>query len=992
MSSPSNNLQQPTPATSSGAPGAPSGGPPPTGALNQWAQIPASGQVYSARTGHVVISFQDPNRTDEVKFYVFGGTDGSARQADVHEFNTRTNEWHAVRAHGTPPAARSGAQAVLFEGKVWVFGGYTRKDGDYFNDVYVFHLPREGQHAKWECMTTQIAGEAPSKRTDHTTVLFGRSMWVFGGFDGRTRFNDLRELRLGVFPSGGVTESSSVPQSRHQSAWIQISTRTQRPRPRFGHSAVTYENSMYIFGGWDGHQTLQELQEYNFNTNAWQAVGTGGAGGGASVNPANLEQGGNPNNVRNSASTNGQQNNSAGPSARYRHSAIVLANSMYVFGGVDKDQKRFNDLYQFDFFQRRWSYVDVIGAVPRNPSEPELVGGNVPTARTFHRAAVNEISGKMYILGGFDGRRQNDLHVIQVVPHVSQRTPSVVGRARGVVAGTGSSSSSSAPPPPPANQQSGIFSGITNNLGFFNPGSRTNSTGSNAAGGGPQPLVSGSSGDLQGMASVDTTVDGGIVGDGSEAATALMPEDFWKWQAIEQHGKIYTPRTGHAVVVYGNKFYLMGGTDESARQNDIYCFDCETNNWTMLQNIKGNPPSARSGSKAIVYSDSIYFFGGYTKKDGEYFQDLYSFNLRSSFWQKIKAENEELRPHPRTDHTCCNYGPNIFVFGGFDGRSRFDDLRRFSIDYNRWEHIPQQQATPMARFGHSACMYGSSMYVFGGWNGHDTLDDLSEFSTTTGTWYHIPGRGNVPTSRYRHSAIVYGCCMFLFGGVDKQQNRYNDLYEFNFDSRNWSRINTSGEIARPTPRTFHKACIYGGRMYILGGFDGQRRNDMYRIAIIEERTEEEKKQQRGLAQQMRRLREDGQQGTSGEPNLFAGEEDDDEDMGTSLNGGTSANASFLESTPGGVATSAASSAGLASPTHAMRSELVSCKKQILELQKRLEREEERHICKICYEREINSVILDCNHCTACTRCVAQLDSCPICRTVMRKGWNEIFFQ
>lgn len=31
------------------------------------------------------------------------------------------------------------------------------------------------------------------------------------------------------------------------------------PLNRFGHTAVVYDNSMYIFGGWNGHDTLDDV-------------------------------------------------------------------------------------------------------------------------------------------------------------------------------------------------------------------------------------------------------------------------------------------------------------------------------------------------------------------------------------------------------------------------------------------------------------------------------------------------------------------------------------------------------------------------------------------------------------------------------------------------------------------------------------------------------------------------------------------------------------
>jgi hypothetical protein len=36
----------------------------------------------------------------------------------------------------------------------------------------------------------------PSERTDHTAVLYEGSMYVFAGYDGHTRFNDLWKCNL----------------------------------------------------------------------------------------------------------------------------------------------------------------------------------------------------------------------------------------------------------------------------------------------------------------------------------------------------------------------------------------------------------------------------------------------------------------------------------------------------------------------------------------------------------------------------------------------------------------------------------------------------------------------------------------------------------------------------------------------------------------------------------------------------------------------------
>jgi len=736
-------------------------------------------------------------------FYLFGGTDGAARQSDVHCYNVETNLWQEIRAGGRAPPARSGAQAAVWGGAVWFFGGYTKKDGEYFNDVYKYDIAS----CQWGSVHT--LGESPQKRTDHSVCLFRDSLLIFGGFDGHNRFDDLRELHL------------------RERRWSDVTpVRSTVPRSRFGHTAVMYGHSMFIFGGWDGHDTLQELFEYNVSSNMW----------------VHLPLRGQP------------------PRARYRHTAVVCGDAMFTFGGVDKTQYRFPDLHEYNFTHRHWTKVSTTSVQP--------------SARTFHKTVVHE--GYMYILGGFDGRRLNDMYRILL------RTKTELSRCQSRVGAEPAGS-------PPT----------------------TNNSVRNGGG-------------------IGTS---GAIGDAQDAAGTLMPEDLWAWQRVDmQIGQVYTPRTGHAVVVWNHCFYLMGGTDENARQNDIYRYDVRNRTWTCIEPVSGHAPSARSGSKAVVCRDSVFFFGGYTKKDGDYFNDLFEFNIPRAHWTRIDTAN---RPTVRTDHSCVVYEASLFIFGGFDGRSRFQDLHQYTIEEREWLEIPSTDNAPMGRFGHSAVVYRSGMFVFGGWNGHDTLDDLYEFSMTTGQWYSVPGRGDVPPSRYRHSAVVYGCCMFIFGGVDKRQARFADLCEFNFETRSWAHVTTLGDV--PSARTFHRAVMYGGCMHILGGFDGTRRNDMYKIPLPEQLPREEK----------RRRRFPG----------VCGDEDAAEPEGNDAN-----DAENRETT----------------------SETSRLRLQVLELQKRLECELERHLCKICYEREINTVVLDCNHRAVCARCLEQVVACPLCRAPITK--------
>ena len=34
---------------------------------------------------------------------------------------------------------------------------------------------------------------------------------------------------------------------------------------RFGHTAVIHKNLMYVFGGWNGNETLSDISTFNFD-------------------------------------------------------------------------------------------------------------------------------------------------------------------------------------------------------------------------------------------------------------------------------------------------------------------------------------------------------------------------------------------------------------------------------------------------------------------------------------------------------------------------------------------------------------------------------------------------------------------------------------------------------------------------------------------------------------------------------------------------------
>jgi len=179
-----------------------------------------------------------------------------------------------------------------------------------------------------------------SSLTEHTSVIYKNTMYTFGGNGGLVDnySNAVLTYPLPFKPENVITSHESLANA---------------PQPRSAHSAVVYKKEMYIFGGWNGHQSLNDLYSLNLETLQWRQI---------------------------------QCEN--GPSKRRMHSCVVYSNKMYLFGGYDESRpaESFNELLCFDFESESWKEIACQGKIPKGRS----------------RAGATVIGNNMYIIGGWD--------------------------------------------------------------------------------------------------------------------------------------------------------------------------------------------------------------------------------------------------------------------------------------------------------------------------------------------------------------------------------------------------------------------------------------------------------------------------------------------------------------------------------------------------------------------------------------------------------------
>jgi len=277
-----------------------------------WAQEPDAG--WSARFDHQVVVFQG-------KLWVMGGYIGGYRN-DVWSSVDGVN-WVRETAHAGW-SARSNHQAVAFQNKLWVMGGYS--GGGYCSDVW-----SSVDGVNWVEETDDAGWWA---RYRHQAIVFQNKLWVMGGYSSGGYRNDVWSSVDGV-------------------TWVE-ETADAGWSARYRHQAVVFQNKLWVMGGY-----YFSGRYYN---DVWSSV---------------------------DGVTWVRETDHAGWSAREDHQAVVFQNKLLVMGGYDGSYR--NDV---------WSSVDGVTWV----REIYHAGWSV---RAYHQAVV--FQNKLWVMGGYCDGVFNDV-------------------------------------------------------------------------------------------------------------------------------------------------------------------------------------------------------------------------------------------------------------------------------------------------------------------------------------------------------------------------------------------------------------------------------------------------------------------------------------------------------------------------------------------------------------------------------------------------------
>ncbi|KAH3758063.1 hypothetical protein Pelo_10193 [Pelomyxa schiedti] len=311
----------------------------------------SSGRLPGPRHGHTITAVPPP----VVVSHNAIRAPAAASTADGDGYGDRVVPPHSSSTASTSVALLKSRESVcgLMFGGVDVDGAGLRC---FFDDVWVLDIMGEWVHLDTSISVASSGNSKLLGRMNHTSVYCpsSDSLLVFGG---RNEFflNDLWQLTL-------FTNSWKLLSRQGLSS-------PSVPTMRYGHSAIFFDDNMFIFGGFDCNgNASNELYVYSVVSNTWSCVTVQGE-----IPP------------------------------RYYHGSCEFKGNMFIFGGLSSNGHDLveNVLWKLNLRTFQWS--------------PVIITGDIPASRWGFSHALDLATEELYIFGGTTGMKANNCKSVYAV-------------------------------------------------------------------------------------------------------------------------------------------------------------------------------------------------------------------------------------------------------------------------------------------------------------------------------------------------------------------------------------------------------------------------------------------------------------------------------------------------------------------------------------------------------------------------------------------------
>ncbi|XP_074481386.1 host cell factor 2 isoform X3 [Sebastes fasciatus] len=343
----------------------------------QWRRVSSvAGVIPRSRHGHRAAAIR------ELVVVFGGGNEGISEE--LHVYNTVSKQWFLPAVRGDIPPGCA-AHGFVCEGtRILVFGGMV-EFGKYTNSLYELQASRW----LWKKLKPRAPrnGLPPCPRIGHSFTLVGNKCYLFGGLA-----NDSEDPNGNVPRYMGDFYELELPSLSGARGWSIPETKGGGPSARESHTSVAYTGlgspKLYIYGGMQGCR-LDDIWQLDLDTMVWSMPETRGSP----------------------------------PLPRSLHSANVIGNKMYVFGGwvpvpeSDEDNASGTEwicsdsLSVLNLDTMIWQNLgpeqqdDIESQLQSQGPQSDDPYACRPRARAGHSAAT--VGSRLYIWSGRDGYRKS---------------------------------------------------------------------------------------------------------------------------------------------------------------------------------------------------------------------------------------------------------------------------------------------------------------------------------------------------------------------------------------------------------------------------------------------------------------------------------------------------------------------------------------------------------------------------------------------------------
>ncbi|KAG8938822.1 Negative regulator of mitotic exit [Tulasnella sp. 424] len=257
---------------------------------------------------------------------------GSKSDSNSRDTSSNADDPMGHMTHGVFPRREHSCTAIpKSDGEFIIFGGRVI-DGDqdtWTNDIFLLST------TDWSLSSLETNGVKPEVRAGHGAAIVGRVLVVFGG---------------------AVDDSHLHFLNLDTREWSKLRPPAPYPGPRYGHSFIIVDNTIWLFGGQRKHIIMDDMWCIEFGSDdveyvRWRRI----------------------------------PKKKPWPEARAYHSTVYHGGSLYLFAGTGEDHKGaetiMNDVWKFEIRTETWTEIRCYGQLPPPRSAPgaTFIGDNMFT-------------------------------------------------------------------------------------------------------------------------------------------------------------------------------------------------------------------------------------------------------------------------------------------------------------------------------------------------------------------------------------------------------------------------------------------------------------------------------------------------------------------------------------------------------------------------------------------------------------------------------------